>query len=183
MKLRFPLEIIYRAKSWTMCSVTDPKWSATLNSSVASCCQPSDEMIGRPGERAGRQRQEQRALRTTIEPITAAQSYWPKRYARIGRRERISAKLTAASRRERVRPAGVEVSNGLCARSGNIRRVRSRPGDKTGLISLVATVQATGGSEWQKHADTRKDDTYARKPPSPLEGRMGSARDARVIGK
>src|SRR5216684_7138697 len=40
-KLCFALGIIYRAKSWTMCSVADAKWSATRNSSVASCYQPS----------------------------------------------------------------------------------------------------------------------------------------------
>jgi hypothetical protein len=45
MKLRFALGIIYRAKSWTMCSVADAKWSATRNSSVASCYQPSSCLV------------------------------------------------------------------------------------------------------------------------------------------
>src|SRR3984893_10227119 len=45
MKLRFALRIIYRAKSWTMCSVADAKWSATRNSSVASCYQPSSCLV------------------------------------------------------------------------------------------------------------------------------------------
>src|SRR6266404_1359985 len=44
-KLRFALGIIYRAKSWTMCSVADAKWSATGNSSVASCYQPSSCLV------------------------------------------------------------------------------------------------------------------------------------------
>ena len=45
MKLRFALGIIYRAKSWTMRSVADAKWSATRNSSVASCYQPSSCLV------------------------------------------------------------------------------------------------------------------------------------------
>ena len=45
MKLRFALGIIYRAKSWTICSVADAKWSATRNSSVASCYQPSSCLV------------------------------------------------------------------------------------------------------------------------------------------
>ena len=44
-KLRFALGIIYRAKSWTVCSVADAKWSATRNSSVASCYQPSSCLV------------------------------------------------------------------------------------------------------------------------------------------
>jgi hypothetical protein len=45
MKLRFALGIIYRAKSWTVCSVADAKRSATRNSSVASCYQPSSCLV------------------------------------------------------------------------------------------------------------------------------------------
>src|SRR5258707_6734686 len=45
MKLRFALGIIYRAKSWTVCSVADAKWSATRNSPVASCYQPSSCLV------------------------------------------------------------------------------------------------------------------------------------------
>src|SRR5438270_13725470 len=45
MKLRFALGIIYRAKSWSMRSVADAKWSATRNSSVASCYQPSSCLV------------------------------------------------------------------------------------------------------------------------------------------
>ena len=45
MKLRFALGTIYRAKSWTMRSVADAKWSATRNSSVASCYQPSSCLV------------------------------------------------------------------------------------------------------------------------------------------
>jgi hypothetical protein len=45
MKLRFALGIIYRATSWTMCSVADAKWSTTRNSSVASCYQPSSCLV------------------------------------------------------------------------------------------------------------------------------------------
>jgi hypothetical protein len=41
----FALGIIYRAKSWTMRSVADAKWSATRNSSVASCYQPSSCLV------------------------------------------------------------------------------------------------------------------------------------------
>ena len=44
-KLCFALGISYRAKSWTMCSVADAKWSATRNSSVASCYQPSSCLV------------------------------------------------------------------------------------------------------------------------------------------
>jgi hypothetical protein len=44
-KRRFALGISYRAKSWTMCSVADAKWSATRNSSVASCYQPSSCLV------------------------------------------------------------------------------------------------------------------------------------------
>jgi hypothetical protein len=45
VKLRFALGNIYRAKSWTMRSVADAKWSATRNSSVASCYQPSSCLV------------------------------------------------------------------------------------------------------------------------------------------
>jgi hypothetical protein len=45
MKLRFALGNICRAKSWTMRSVADAKWSATRNSSVASCYQPSSCLV------------------------------------------------------------------------------------------------------------------------------------------
>jgi hypothetical protein len=45
MKLRFALGTIYRAKSWTMRSVADAKWSATRNSSVASCYQPPSCLV------------------------------------------------------------------------------------------------------------------------------------------
>src|SRR3981081_575782 len=38
-------ELVTRAKSWTMCSVADAKWSATRNSSVASCYQPSSCLV------------------------------------------------------------------------------------------------------------------------------------------
>jgi hypothetical protein len=44
-KLCFALGISYRAKSWTMCSVADAKRSATRNSSVASCYQPSSCLV------------------------------------------------------------------------------------------------------------------------------------------
>src|ERR1700732_2434781 len=44
-KLCFALGISYRAKSWTICSVADAKWSATRNSSVASCYQPSSCLV------------------------------------------------------------------------------------------------------------------------------------------
>jgi hypothetical protein len=45
VKLRFALGNIYRAKSWTMRSVADAKWSATRNSWVASCYQPSSCLV------------------------------------------------------------------------------------------------------------------------------------------
>ena len=45
MKLRFALGNICRAKSWTMRSVADAKWSATRNSSVVSCYQPSSCLV------------------------------------------------------------------------------------------------------------------------------------------
>jgi hypothetical protein len=45
MKLGFALGNIYRAKSWTMRSVADAKWSATRNSSVVSCYQPSSCLV------------------------------------------------------------------------------------------------------------------------------------------
>jgi hypothetical protein len=45
MKLRFALGNICRAKSWAMRSVADAKWSATRNSSVASCYQPSSCLV------------------------------------------------------------------------------------------------------------------------------------------
>jgi hypothetical protein len=45
MKLRFAPGIIYRARSWTTCSVANAKGSATRNSSVASCYQPSSCLV------------------------------------------------------------------------------------------------------------------------------------------